>query len=96
MKDPIKHDIQHDFENCLVGSRRQSEAAGRVVVLRIRNAFVQACNNLERLGKPLHAIMLECLEEQPLATLNAISKFLPADIFVEQNHTLGIVCQDLA
>lgn len=45
----------------------------------IRGAFIRAAKGLEDDGKPLSSVIRKCLEDNPLATLQAISKFIPRE-----------------
>ena len=54
----------------------------------IRGAFVRAVKALEDKGKPLSKIILKELEENPLATLKAISSFCPKELDVTQRKAI--------
>lgn len=53
----------------------------------IRGAWKRAVLSLEDKGKPLSTIIEKCLEENPLATLKAISAFVPKEMLLEADIT---------
>ncbi len=57
-----------------------SRAGSRDVAPMIRGAFKRACILLENEGKPLSGIIKKELEDNPLATLQAMKGFVPKEL----------------
>lgn len=68
-------------------NHRKGRGQGRKVVPEIRGAFMRALKILEDKGRPLSTILVEQMEEKPLETLAAISRFIPREMLVE--HEAG-------
>lgn len=61
------------------------------IASKVRGAFLRAMAMAEDDDRPLSVIIYDCLQEKPLDTLNAISKFVPKEMLIEQTLevTLG-------
>jgi|DEB0MinimDraft_6_1074348.scaffolds.fasta_scaffold220883_1 hypothetical protein len=62
---------------------RLGKGHGQQVVHTVRRAFDAAINNLETRGKPLPLLMADALEQDVLAGLNTIARFMPRDVDVQ-------------
>ena len=55
------------------------------IASKVRGAFLRAMAMAEDDGRPISMVIYECLQEKPLDTLNAISKFVPKEMLIEQS-----------
>lgn len=55
---------------------------------RVRSAFEDALVILDRRQKPLKELMADALEQNPIAALNALSKFCPIEAKVEHSGSV--------
>lgn len=61
---------------------------------KIRWAFLKAMQMSEDEGLPIEMIIKNCLKNSPIETLNAISKFVPREMLIEQ--TLEVTIEQMS
>ena len=57
------------------------------VANKIRAAIKKSLVNLDHRGKPLDEIITKCFEENPLKTLDTISKYMPKELDIAVTKT---------
>ena len=78
----------------MAGGRKPGQRS-HDIASRVRGAFLRAMQiNEEDTGKGLSEIIAEQMIDRPLETLNAISKFVPKEMLIEQ--TLEITLAEMS
>lgn len=64
-------------------NHKAGSGQGKAIVPKVRGAFLRAILQLEEEGRPLSDIIREQLEQKPLETLAALSRFVPKEMLLQ-------------
>jgi len=75
-----------------------NRAKGKRIVPEVRGAFLRALKDMANKGRPLHDIIIQEFENNPLRALDTLSKFIPKELLldVEEDGVLAEIMKDIS